>query len=355
MKVAREEGQGSNLVESGSHQGVEKNEIKKAGHPPAEIQTPLGTFLCLDGNSYFEPPKMLLDDFLIESSINDLAGPRKSGKGWIALCASKQIIEEQRGNVIYLDRENGKRRMDQRISSLRTDPLAWRRSFRYGFNPPMTDKRESVELFEKSLDQLKPSLVVVDSWAGFLNCAGLDENISDDVTTWSELYLTPLRNREITTLILDHVPHKEKRPRGSARKGETVDTLFYLTKKADFDRTVVGEINLELLASRDGLLPKNTRYRVGGENGRFVFQKLNQKVYGLSGKKAEIVKVLEEVGDKGMTNSEWQKACEQKKLSKSTFQNYVKQLKNHEFQGQKLLKREGNKYHLNTLGEETAD
>lgn len=315
------------------------------GREPRKISTSLGDCFALDGTAYFEPPKMLVDGFLVEGSINNLAGDKKSGKGWVSLFASRRVLEKKK-TVLYIDRENGPRRIDERIKVLGGNPVLWGSYFRYCFNPSMSAAKDDASRFEATLDQLKPSLVIFDSWAGFLVAADGDENNSGDITAWSNSYIQPLRAREITTLILDHVPHDQKRPRGSNRKGEEADALFYIKKHREFDRNTTGLIAIESLADRDGLLPKKTHYRLGGENGRFVFEKLDQTKYGLKGKKLEIIEVLESFGDKGATNSEWAKACVAKGVSKSTFQNYLKDLKNYDFRGVKLLKNDGKKYYL---------
>jgi hypothetical protein len=42
--------------------------------------------------------------------------------------------------------------------------------------------------FEELLEEIKPALVVIDSWINCISAAGLDENSSTDIARWSDAY-----------------------------------------------------------------------------------------------------------------------------------------------------------------------
>ncbi len=211
-----------------------------------------------------EPPQVFERDILLSGKSHQFYAGAEQGKSWISLWLTKQAIERGQ-RVLYLDSENGRRIIDERLlgslglDRARSDELL----FYYNFLT-LDLKRESTQGYVHFLDGLSPDIVVFDSWAGFLADCGLDENSNTDVVNWSVKYIRPARQRGITTVILDHVPHEAKRSRGASRKRDEVDVQWSVSKVKHFDRKTVGEVEMRREKDREGYLPDKVRFSIGG-------------------------------------------------------------------------------------------
>ncbi len=65
------------------------------------------------------------------------------------------------------------------------------------------------------------------------------------------------------------------------------------------------------LLDREGGLPTKVAFRLGGEDGRFIFERHAEEDPKLKGNPRKLLKVLEKKFDKGATNKEWKEACEE--------------------------------------------
>jgi len=180
----------------------------------------------------------------------------------------------------------------------------------------ITDYRELV-------GEINPDLIIFDSWLKFLGSAGLEENSNDDIVKWSTAFLKPARDKGITTVVLDHVPHDAKRSRGASRKRDEVDVQFAAMKTQDFNRSTVGEIKLKLEKERLGWLPESITFSIGGDGrGNFVCSMSKGTVespgaFVLKTTESKALTVLkEEFGSSGARLCEWQKACQKSKKNK---------------------------------------
>lgn len=246
----------------------------------------------------------------------------------MALGLSKMVIEGG-DKVVYLDKENGPRTITERLLSLKTDKSQVQSSLRYYFAPSTSLSAESQGAYEDLLDTEKPALIVFDSWIGFLTDANINENQSSEIQIWSNYYLHPAREREITTLILDHMPLDVNRARGSARKKEEVDVQWGLHNSEGFDRRTVGKLRLKIEKDREGWLPRSRDFEVGGSDGVFIFHPVTEpdRNSDLTPRASLVYKVLENKFDKGATDSDWKAACkEYEGISNSTYYNVKKTL-----------------------------
>jgi hypothetical protein len=152
-----------------------------------------------------------------------------------------------------------------------------------------------------------------DSWINFLAANGLDENSSNDVSTWAAHYAHPARSRNIAVLLLDYIPKEGSGSRGSSRKRDEVDVSWSLRNPQTFDRERIGRIVVQREKDREGWLPESVGFSVGGGAGGFVFSRSAGTVEvddqdGLKPSEQKAFEALETFGEKGGKPAEWQRA-----------------------------------------------
>jgi hypothetical protein len=160
------------------------------------------------------------------------------------------------------------------------------------------------------LDTVEPDLVVFDSWINFLSTAQLDENAAGDIASWASFYTRPARDRGITVVLLDHVPHAGTHARGSTRKKDEVDVQLRLSRTKPFARDRLGEIVLHCEKDREGWLPASARFTVGGSGDGFVFRREDgteepSGEAGLTGAQRKALRALRSFGESGAGFNEW--------------------------------------------------
>jgi hypothetical protein len=104
------------------------------------------------------------------------------------------------------------------------------------------------------------TLAIIDAAAGAYNATGLDDNKRADAETFSHAWITPLWQRNITTIVLDHVvKNSDARGRyaiGSERKLGTVDVHLGLEAVKQLHRGRNGLIKITTHKDRPGHLPR---------------------------------------------------------------------------------------------------
>jgi hypothetical protein len=271
-----------------------------------------------------EPPAVLVEDVLLEGKTHAIYGPSGHGKTYVELWLALRV-RERGGPVIVFDNENNVSIMAERLEQLGADPDQLDRGFYYYPFPELPTTEEGRLAYEAKLDRIKPALVCFDSWISFLASNGLDENSSNDISTFSAHYLQPARRRGITTLILDHVPHDGGHARGSTRKRDEVDVMFSLSRLRPFDRDQVGSIVLTRVKDREGWLPQSITFSVGGDGrGGFVFSRSSGTFEtegddGLKDSERKSLKALETFGQSGARAVEWQKKAVEFEVARRTF------------------------------------
>lgn len=276
-----------------------------------------------------EPPKELLEGLLLEGRVHHLFGGPGKGKTWVALYFAKKLIEGGK-KVMYLDKENGRRLMAERLECLGVDTerLDSHLLYREEFSMPATS--DAGEAFGRLLEKEEPELIIFDSWVAFLSEAGLEENDSGDVQKWAELFATAARRRGVSVLLVDHVPHDNDRSRGSSRKAELVDVQWRLKSKDGFSRAVSGGILLERIKDREGWLASRVEFTVSSTPEGLMIRRDDEVVDPedyLPLRQREALRVLDEFPE-GATAKEWREACgkEPRKIPESTFYQVRKEL-----------------------------
>ncbi len=269
-----------------------------------------------------EPPEVLIPEVILAAKVHNVYSAGGTGKTFFAAYLSRKVLEKG-GTVLYFDQENGLRIMAERAQSLGITPELAKNFYHYPF-PTMPLDAWVIEAFEQLLDELKPDLVVFDSWVNMLAMCGLDENSSVDIATWTEAYSQKARHRGIAVLILDHVPKEGNTARGSGRKLDYVDVMWELRNPQPFDRETVGRIDLHLRKDREGWLPRVLTFAVGGGKDGFVFKRSaglfsNPDEAGLLKSDHTTLDALKGLGGMGAFDKEWREETMARGLSKSTY------------------------------------
>lgn len=269
-----------------------------------------------------EPPVELEPDVLLRGRVHSIYAASGTGKTWLMLWLAARGVE-RRARVLILDMENGPRIVSERLADLGVSTEHLDERLAYYSYPSLTLEREAVAAYTALLDEFQPDLVIFDSWINFLASAGLDENVSNDIARWAVNFTHPARERGITVVLLDHVPHENSHARGSSRKRDEVDAMWRLVNRLPFDRDTVGEIALHREKDREGWLPLSVGFSVGGGEGGFIFRRSDGTLEepggadGLTASQRLALDVLRsEFADEGATATEWMKVSG---LARATF------------------------------------
>jgi len=259
-----------------------------------------------------EPPDELEPGILLRGKVHSVYAGPGTGKTMFMLWIVTQCLAREQ-TVVLLDMENGPRIIAERLRSLGASAEQVDRFLCYIPSPnlPITDEAKAA--YAAMLDQVRPDLVVFDSWINFLASAGMDENSSNDVAGWAVAFTHPARDRGIASLLLDHVPHEGGHARGSTRKKDEVDVMWRLHNTQPFDRDSVGEIVLHREKDREAWLPPSVRFSVGGGSAGFVFNRsagtIEETATGdLTDRQRMALDALRGFGKQGARYGEWQRA-----------------------------------------------
>jgi hypothetical protein len=197
------------------------------------------------------------DGMLAVPSRNSIAAPKKTGKSLASLCHFVRMALEDEV-ILILDRENGQDEYARRLEEIMT---AWdlshddrdtiQQNLIYHAFPTLRPD-DTTEFVNYCLD-LDATVVLFDSQRRFLTDFNLKESDADDYARFMESAIDPLFRSGITTIILDNTPHSDDtRSRGSATKGDLVDTVFHIETLQPFDKDTRGAIKLVQDDSRFG-------------------------------------------------------------------------------------------------------
>lgn len=256
-----------------------------------------------------DPPDELVEGVLLCERVHSIHAGAGMGKTWMMLWIVLQVIE-QGLRVILFDMENGRRIIAERLKQLGADPEKLDELLHYYSAPSLDPVR-----YEVLLEEVEPALVVFDSWINFLASDGLDENVSNDIASWAVNYTHPARNRGSAVLLLDHVPKEGQSSRGSGRKKDEVDVQWSLRNPFSFDRDMVGRLILHREKDREGWLPQDIGFSVGGGDAGFVFERSSGTVEvpaedGLKPSESKALEALRGMPEMSATTGDWEKrAC----------------------------------------------
>src|SRR5215210_1274575 len=274
--------------------------------------------------SGIEPPEMLVDDELYAGRVHCIYSAGGTGKTFKALQLVKKVIDQDKP-VLLLDLENGVRIISERLRDLGAKADQARQHLYYYPFPSMPLTDDASAEFEELLEEIKPALVVIDSWINCISAAGLDENSSTDIARWTDAYPQRARVRGIASLLLDHVPKEGNTARGSGRKLDYVDAMWELRNPQKFDRETVGRIDMHLRKDREGWLPRALTFSVGiGEDG-FIFKRSAgtfesaDEATGLLPSDRTTLEALQALGSMGAFDKEWREEAIARGLGRTTY------------------------------------
>jgi hypothetical protein len=264
-----------------------------------------------------EPPVMLIDGILYEGMIHAWHGEPGAGKTLLALWAALEVMKCGRA-VLYLDEEGSARTVAERVEGMGADPHTLDELFHYYQSPGVTLSEESVSSMLLTAREVRPALVVFDSWVDFLALNGLNENDSVDVTRWVLSVAYPLRELGAAILLLDHV-NKDgsgKGGRGSSAKLAKLDAGYKLMKNEDYDRQGMGKVTLIRDKDRPAALEKSLSFAVGGDGSGRIRVAPNAQIIHTDDEPTPNERKMLDVLTSGMRHGEWQKASG---LARSSF------------------------------------
>ena len=317
----------SSLTETYRKPAEKFKTVGKDSPEPTEVAERRARFERIDLgepiSSGMEPPDMLVPEELYTGRVHCIYSAGGTGKTFKALWLIKKAIDQGKP-VLLLDLENGTRIISDRLRDLGAEAEQVRRYLYYYPFPSMPLTDDASAEFEELLEEIRPALVVVDSWINCLSAAGLDENSATDIAQWAEAYPQRARVRGIACLLLDHVPKEGGSARGSGRKLDYVDVMWELRNPQKFDRQTVGRIDMHLRKDREGWLPKVLTFSVGGGEEGFVFKQSVGTVEpidedGLSASERSTLEGLKVFGGAGAFDKEWREETIARSLSRATY------------------------------------
>jgi hypothetical protein len=279
-----------------------------------------------------DPPSVLVDDVILEAKAHAIYSGPGLGKTLWMLWAALEVVKRG-APVLIFDAENGLRTIAPRVEAFGPDLDRVDQLMHYYEFVSLPTTEEGRLAFEAKLDRIKPALVCFDSWLSFLAANGLDENSANDIATFAAHYIQPARRRGVATLLLDHVPHEGKHARGSSRKKDELDVVWALRSLQPFNRETTGQIVLHREKDREGWLPLDVTFSVGGDGcGGLVFSRSAGTFEaegddGLKDSERKALQALESFGESGAKASEWQRAAEKLGVKHRTFYNALYSLK----------------------------
>lgn len=138
------------------------------------------------------PLKYQIPNFILDSGLTIFAGKAGSGKSFAALDAGLAIamgntflnkIPAVKGNVIYMDEENGLRRLKARVNSLTKGDTVRYKNYNYenfyfiSFDDVKIDALNTKEIFTELIKEYKPTLIILDSIVRMMD--GKENDVED--------------------------------------------------------------------------------------------------------------------------------------------------------------------------------
>jgi hypothetical protein len=186
-------------------------------------------------------------------------GEPEAVKTWAA--AVLGVEEVLAGNhIVYIDAENGAREMRERFLALGLSEDDFDRIAYIEPGEPLTKDAAVLADVERMLGELRPTLVILDSFDALLELHGLDPNSTADVSRFYRTVVDPLRATGAAIVLLDHVS-KDRQTRGrwaigSQRKIGLAEVALGFELVHPFGRGKTGLTRVVTHKDRRGWLPR---------------------------------------------------------------------------------------------------
>ncbi len=161
--------------------------------------------------------------------VNGVAGASGSGKTWTALASCCQEVAAGR-HVVYVDLEDDAVGIVSRLLDLGAAPADVLARFHY-VRPDEAHRTAAHRRLLSLLEEVAPTLVVIDSTGESLALDGMKPNDDDDVARWFRSLPGPLARMGPAVVVLDHVVKADDGglwPIGSQRKRAAVSGAQYM-------------------------------------------------------------------------------------------------------------------------------
>lgn len=189
------------------------------------------------------------------------------GKTQAALHLAAQVCEAG-GRVIYVDVENDRQEMAERVQPIAE---AWGATAavneRLAYLPDLSfpKLREDGDLLYSFVGAVRQvDLLVMDSWTRVLNSFGLEEDSNRDIARFMEEFVDPLARHGVTVLILDNTGKKGEDARGAVSKRALVESVYNVSGGKTVKPDRHGKLELKLDRSRSGKLADYVTAGSGG-------------------------------------------------------------------------------------------
>lgn len=235
--------------------------------------TRLGAYIRGD----IEPPPWLVEDVLYKSKIHWVAGEPGGGKTFVALGLAVNLMRVGH-TVLWVDEEAGPHQTALRLKGMGADEIPGLDDlFKFVTMTGFDSGPRALDALIRKAEEFTPSMIVFDSAMDMLSQAGADEDSNTEVTGWIKTALEPMKQRGAAVVVLDHVTKSRDNrgswARGAGAKKAKSDVLWKFSQTKEFNEHTVGFIEMERGKDRDGRLPKKVVYRIGGQDGRIVFDR----------------------------------------------------------------------------------
>ena len=193
--------------------------------------------------------------------VHGIHGESGSGKGWVLILALAQEIARGE-NVVYIDYEDDVFSAIQRLLDVGADDDAIDARFTY-IHPDEHSAAGIAGLIEL-VDELRPTLVGIDSTGEGLSVDGVQPNADEEVAAWFRRIPRTIADRGPAVVNIDHSPKAtgdgELFPIGSQRKRSAVNGAQYLLRDGDaFSQGVAGFSTLVVAKDRGGTYAKRSK------------------------------------------------------------------------------------------------
>jgi hypothetical protein len=187
--------------------------------------------------------------------INGIHSDSGTGKGWLALIATKEELDAGR-HVWWFDFEDpAEHLLIERLRTLGVPDNVIADQVHY-INPDEPATHPVIAELVTLADQHGPSFIVIDSTGECLGLQGLDENKDLDVDQWKRLLPHPFERAGHTVLLIDHgtkAGDSPLYPSGSKRKRALISGAAWSVELVTpFSRDHAGKLKLICAKDRHG-------------------------------------------------------------------------------------------------------
>lgn len=174
----------------------------------------------------------IIENFLLEKSINIIYGPAGLGKTWLLFAVSKYCISKGY-EVVYLDSDNGIDTVKDRKYDLHIKEMGDKMHY---INGDMLDSKEEMnqillDIGKNAILGYEKSIFVLDSLAFFLDNNLYDEAKINKITSFAK----KIRRAGGTVLFISHSTKDGKAMKGGGSLVNALDEVFEASKNHDED------------------------------------------------------------------------------------------------------------------------